>query len=61
MAGTFLNADHALTLWIWALVASGVIAGILSGFFKARKIQPRGFKWKILRNEALIAIVTLAI
>lgn len=58
---SFLSGEHALQLWLWAFVATGIIAGITSGFFKARKIQPRGFKWKIFRNEALIAVVTLAI
>lgn len=56
-----LNDDSAFQLWLWAFVATGIVAGIVSGFFKARKIQPRGFKWKIFRNEAIIAMVTLAI
>jgi len=56
-----LNGDHAFQLWLWAFVATGIVAGIISGFFNARKIQPHGFRWRIFRNEALIAVVTLMI
>ncbi len=61
MFEALINGEHALTVWLWAFVAVGIGAGIVSGFFKARKIQPRGFKWKTFRNEAIIAVVTLAI
>lgn len=56
-----MSGEHMLTLWLWLFIAVGIAAGVVSGFFKARKIQPKGFKWKIFRNEALIAIVTLTI
>src|ERR1700740_1001386 len=56
-----MSGEHMLTLWLWLFIAVGIGAGVVSGFFKARKIQPKGFKWKIFRNEALIAIVTLTI
>ncbi len=55
------SAERSLQLWFYLFVAVGIAAGVVNGFFKARKIQPRGFKWKIFRNEAIIAIVTLAI
>ena len=61
MIDSFFTGEQALTVWVWAFVIAGIITGIVSGFFKARKIQPRGFKWKVFRNEALIAVVTLAI
>ncbi|WP_395396574.1 sterol desaturase family protein [Novosphingobium sp. BL-8A] len=61
MFEAFVSGERALTLWLWAFVAVGIAAGVVSGFFKARKIQPRGFKWKIFRNEAIIAVVTLAV
>lgn len=44
-----------------AFVVVGIVSGIISGFFRARKIQPRGFKWKTFRIEAIVAVVTLAI
>jgi Delta7-sterol 5-desaturase len=47
-------------LWIVVFLVTGLIAGIAAGFFRARKIQPRGFKWKTFRDEILFAIITLA-
>jgi len=61
MLQAFTSGEHAITLWLWAFVATGIVAGVLSGFFKARKVQPRGFKLKTFRNEAIIAVVTLTI
>ncbi|TCM15350.1 sterol desaturase/sphingolipid hydroxylase (fatty acid hydroxylase superfamily) [Novosphingobium sp. PhB165] len=55
------TGDHLLRLWLILFVATGILSGIVTGYFKARKIQPRGFKWKTFRNEALVAVVTLAI
>src|SRR3546814_5511903 len=34
---------------------------IAKGFFKARKIQPKGFKWITLRNESVFAVINLLI
>lgn len=50
-----------LTLWLVLFLASGLVAGIATGFFKARKIQPRGFKWRIFGQEAVVAVITLTI
>jgi sterol desaturase/sphingolipid hydroxylase (fatty acid hydroxylase superfamily) len=50
-----------LTLWLVLFLASGLVAGIATGFFRARKIQPRGFSWKIFRLEAMVAVVTLLV
>lgn len=60
MKADFLG-EHALQIWLWAFIAIGIATGVISGFFKARKIQPRGFKWKVFRNEAIVAVITLAI
>jgi Delta7-sterol 5-desaturase len=56
-----MSGEHMLRLWLMLFVAIGIVAGVVSGYFKARKIQPKGFKWKILRNEAIIAVVTLTV
>lgn len=48
-----------LTLWLIAFVAGGLIAGVVSGYFKARKIQPKGFKWRLFRREIMWAVVNL--
>jgi hypothetical protein len=34
---------------------------LLTGFFRARKIQPNGFRWKTFRNEIFFAILNLAV
>lgn len=61
MQETFFSGDHLLTFWLWAFLLVGLAVGIAKGFFKARKIQPKGFKWIILRNEAVFAVINLAI
>ena len=40
--GQFWSGETQLKLWFFGFLAAGLIAGIVSGFFKARKIQPRG-------------------
>lgn len=55
------TGDHMLRLWLWLIVATGIGTGIVTGFFKARKIQPNGFKWKTFRNEILFAAITVFI
>lgn len=55
------TGENMLTAWLVLFLASGLVAGIATGFFKARKIQPKGFKWKIFGQEALVAVVTLTI
>jgi lathosterol oxidase len=56
-----MSGAQMLNLWLVLFVASGLGVGIVSGFFKARRIQPKGFKWKILRHEVLFAAITLGI
>lgn len=56
-----MSGENLLTLWVVAFVAVGIIAGVVSGYFKARKIQPRGFKWKMFGQEALVAVITLTV
>ena len=56
-----MTATFMLNLWLAAFVAIGVVLGISTGYFKARKIQPRGFKWKIFRNEALYGVITILV
>lgn len=59
--GEWTTGEHALKFWIWAFLISGLITGIVTGFFKARKIQPNGFKWKIFGLEIVVAVVTIMI
>jgi len=58
---TFIVDNRPLSYWLVAFVVSGIVLGIVSGFFRARKIQPKGFNWRIFRNEALFGTVNVAI
>lgn len=55
------SGEESLRLWFTLFVVAGIAAGVVTGFFKARKIQPRGFKWKTFRNEGLFAVVNVAV
>lgn len=57
----FFAGVEPLALWIWAFVASGLLAGVVTGYFRARKIQPNGFKWKFFFREILWGVVNVAI
>jgi sterol desaturase/sphingolipid hydroxylase (fatty acid hydroxylase superfamily) len=57
----FLTENSPLSYWLIALLISGFAVAVYRGFFKARKIQPKGFRWKTFRNEILFGIVNLAI
>ncbi|MFD1613218.1 sterol desaturase family protein [Sphingomonas tabacisoli] len=60
MLDSVFSGEKMLQIWLYLFLAAGLGAGIITGFFKARKIQPRGFKWKIFRNEAVFAALNLA-
>ncbi|CAN7316511.1 sterol desaturase family protein [Phenylobacterium sp. LjRoot225] len=57
----FIARIDPLTWWLAGLAVSGLIAGVLTGFLQARKIQPNGFRWRTFRSEVVIAIVNLSI
>ena len=61
MFKALISGEDMLSWWLLAFVTVGIAAGVVSGFFKARKIQPRGFKWTVFRNEAFFAVITLTI
>lgn len=54
-----LTTQNLLNLWLAGFVIAGLVAGILTGFFRARKIQPNGFKWKIFRLEIVVAALSI--
>jgi hypothetical protein len=43
VASTFADFNP-LDWWIAAFIVTGLVVGVLAGYFKARKIQPKGFK-----------------
>jgi sterol desaturase/sphingolipid hydroxylase (fatty acid hydroxylase superfamily) len=55
-----IASGDPLTLWLTGFVVVGIAAGVLSGYFKARKIQPDGFKWKLFRREIVWAVINVA-
>lgn len=61
MRESYFSGDHLLTIWLWSFLLVALVVGITKGFFKARKIQPKGFKWMTLRNEAAFAIINVFI
>ena len=59
-----MNGDFLSNLWLmglFGLAGLSLVVGITSGYFKARKCQPKGFKWKQFRFEVMIAVVSLLI
>ncbi|MFT4025755.1 MAG: sterol desaturase family protein [Novosphingobium sp.] len=54
---SLLSPENTVQLWLTAFVVAMVVLGIVSGFFKARRIQPGRFKWKIFGLEATVAVV----
>jgi Delta7-sterol 5-desaturase len=61
MIDNLISGENAMKLWIATIVVAGLVAGIATGFFKARKIQPNGFKWKTFRDEILFALITVTV
>ena len=55
-----IGKGDPMRLWLTLFIAAGLIAGIVSGWFKARKIQPKGFRWKTFRNEGICAVINVA-
>ncbi len=57
----FMAHASPLAKYLAFFVAAGLIGTVFQGFFKARKIQPKGFKWKTLRNEIIFGFINVAI
>lgn len=57
----FIEQNPTLAFWIAVLVLGSAIATLFQGFFRARKIQPRGFKLKQFGFEAMVAVISVAI
>src|SRR5579864_3116705 len=57
----YVTENAPLSYWLIALVSSGFAAAVYRGFFRARKIQPQGFRWKTFRNEIFFSFINLAV
>ena len=54
-----LKGLDPLDWWLIGFVVVGLAVGISSGYFRARKIQPRGFKWRFIRHEIMWTAINL--
>jgi len=54
-------AGDPLSVWLALFMAAGIATGLVTGFFKARRIQPGRFKWATFRNEAIFATINMGI
>jgi sterol desaturase/sphingolipid hydroxylase (fatty acid hydroxylase superfamily) len=57
----FIVDNRPLSYWLIALVVSGLAVAVYRGFFRARKIQPNGFRWTTFRNEILFGVINVAV
>jgi Delta7-sterol 5-desaturase len=46
--------------WLGGTLLALIGVAIWRGFFRARKIQPKGFKWKTFRNEGIYGAINVA-
>jgi sterol desaturase/sphingolipid hydroxylase (fatty acid hydroxylase superfamily) len=61
MIEALFSGETVLRWWAIAVAAAAIGCGVATGYFAARKIQPRGFKWKALRREIIFGAGTFAI
>lgn len=57
MIRMLFSGELLMHWWLIAFVGSTIAIGIFTGFFRAHKIQPKGFKWKKLGFELLVAVI----
>jgi sterol desaturase/sphingolipid hydroxylase (fatty acid hydroxylase superfamily) len=51
---------NPLIKWLVFFLIASFIVTVFRSYFRARKIQPNGFKWKTFRNEILFGLLNLA-
>jgi len=55
----FVTSGTPLAIWLIAFFVSGIALGVYSGYFRARRIQPNGFKWSVFRHEVLFGAINI--
>lgn len=53
------GGNAAVSAWLALFLVTGFVVAVWRGFFTARKIQPKGFRWKTFRNEGIFAAINL--
>lgn len=61
MIRSLLNGENMLALWLGLFLLSGFMLPVTRAFFRARKIQPKGFRWTVFRNEIFFATINLVV
>lgn len=52
---------NPLVSWVVMFLVIGLLVSVFRGFFRARKIQPNGFRWRTFRNEMFFAVISLTV
>jgi sterol desaturase/sphingolipid hydroxylase (fatty acid hydroxylase superfamily) len=56
-----MPGGNPIYFWIAAAVLAGIVVVVFQSFFRIRKIQPNGFRWKTFRNEAILGTINVAL
>jgi Delta7-sterol 5-desaturase len=56
-----VSGAHPLVWWLGFMAVAGLGAGVVTGYFRARKIQPNTFRWSIFRREAVWAAANVSV
>jgi Delta7-sterol 5-desaturase len=54
-----LRGSNPIYLWLTASVIAGLVLVLFQSFFRIRKVQPNGFRWKTFRNEAIFGAINV--
>jgi sterol desaturase/sphingolipid hydroxylase (fatty acid hydroxylase superfamily) len=57
----YIVENSPLSYWLVAFVIAGFAVAVYRGFFRARKIQPKGFRWKTFGFEIVMGVINVAI
>jgi Delta7-sterol 5-desaturase len=60
ISGTLHGLDP-LVWWLLLLAVAGLLTGIVTGYLRARKIQPGSFKWAVFRREVVWAVANVSV
>jgi sterol desaturase/sphingolipid hydroxylase (fatty acid hydroxylase superfamily) len=56
-----MSGEGLLRLWLVLFLVVGIAAGVVTGYFRARKIQPNGFSWSVFRFEIMMAVINTVV
>lgn len=59
--GTFMSNHSGIAMWFGFALFFGAVFALFRDGLRARKIQPKGFRWKTVRNEAFFVAINLSL